>query len=91
MRKYGGMNFYNIIIYYIYNNIINLYCEELCKCGRCLMSQCHMSHVTSVTILRLSFPHGRGLIFHRRSPLAIEPFPGVSSGVSASQRGVYKV
>ena len=31
MREYGEMNFYNIIIYIIYNNIINLYCEEFCN------------------------------------------------------------
>ena len=50
-----------------------------------------MSHVTSVTILCLSFPAWEGLIFHRRFPSASGLFPEVNGGVSASQRGVYKV
>ena len=65
MREYGGMNFYNIIIYIIYNNIINLYCEEFCNVegAYCHNVTCHKRH-NPVSL----FPAWEGAFFRRRFP-----------------------
>ena len=70
IAKFLAIEIYNIIIYYIYNNIIKIHSSIFPHYGNTLMSQCHMSQsiilICSACIGQKSgrfvrFVHKRGL------------------------------